>query len=446
MTTILTNGTVVTSWARPRVINDAGIAWDGDRIRALDRPAVLLERFPGASVLDAEGGLIVPGFVNLHHHFYSTLARGLDPGTTPDGFGDILEGLWWRLDRALDEPAVRISARLALADCIRWGCTTVFDHHASPNFIAGSLDTIAAEVRSAGLSALLCYEASDRNGPDEAMDGVEENVDFCTRHLDNPRIRGTMGLHASFTVSHTTLEASARLRPPGVGCHIHVAEDLIDVRVSNALYGAGPVDRLVNAGLLDDRALLAHCIHLGSEDLTKVADAGAVVIHNPESNANNGVGRLDLVAASRAGCTLGLGTDGMASSMPRSLKAAFLGQRAALGDPRVGFEVQPHLMATNAAIAARFFAEPLLGEITEGAPADVAVIDAPPPTPIHPDNLFGHLVYGASETPVRHTIARGRIVMKDFELATVDHEAAAAEARRIAPEVWARFKAMPTLQ
>ena len=127
MTTILTNGTVVTSWARPRVINDAGIAWDGDRIRALDRPAVLLERFPSASVLDAEGGLIVPGFINLHHHFYSTLARGLDPGTTPDGFGDILEALWWRLDRALDEPAVRISARLALADCIRWGCTTVFD-------------------------------------------------------------------------------------------------------------------------------------------------------------------------------------------------------------------------------------------------------------------------------------------------------------------------------
>ncbi len=445
MTTILTNGTVVTEWANPRVISDAAIAWEGDRIRAIDRPAALRARYPGAAILDAAGGLIVPGFVNLHHHFYSSLARGLDPGIEPNGFGEILEGLWWRLDRALDEPAVRVSARLTLADCIRWGCTTVFDHHASPNFIAGSLDAIAAEVRAAGLSAVLCYEASDRNGPDEAMAGVEENADFCARHADDPHIRGTMGLHASFTVSDATLAVTARLRPAGAGCHIHVAEDLIDVRVSNALYGAGPVDRLVTAGLLDDRALLAHCIHLRAEQFAEIARAGAVVIHNPESNANNGVGRLDLVAASRAGCDVALGTDGMASSMPRSLRAAFLGQRAALADPRLGFEVQPTLLATNAATAARFLDQPNLGKIAEGAPADIAVIDAPPPTPIGPDNLFGHLVYGAAEAPVRHTVARGRVLMKDFELITLDDEATAAEARHIAPEVWARFRAMQTM-
>ncbi len=446
MTTILTNGTVVNGWADPRVINDAAIAWEDGRIRALDRPTALLERYPRASLLDAAGGLIVPGFVNLHHHFYSALARGLDPGVKPDGFGEILEGLWWRLDRALDETAVKISARLTLAECIRCGCTTVFDHHASPNFIAGSLDTIATEVESAGLSSLLCYEASDRNGPEEAMAGVEENADFCARHIDHPRIRGTMGLHASFTVADATLEATARLRPPGAGCHIHVAEDLIDVRVSNALYGAGPVDRLADAGLLDERALLAHCIHLKAENLAAVAEAGAVVIHNPESNANNGVGRLDLVAAARAGCTVGLGTDGMASSVARALRAAFLGQRAALGDPRVGFEVQPQLLAANAATSALLFDEPLLGKIAEGAPADIAVIDAPPPTPINPDNLFGHLVYGAAEAPIRHTIARGRILMKDFELVTVDLEATAEKAREIAPEVWSRFRAMSTLK
>jgi putative selenium metabolism protein SsnA len=440
MVTMLVNGTVLTGGSDPRVLSDAAVAWRGDRICALGRADELGDRYPDAQVLDARGGLVAPGFVNLHHHFYSALARGLDPGRPLDNFGEVLESLWWRLDRALDQAAVAISARLTVAECIRAGCTTVFDHHASPTFISGSLDTIAGEVERAGVSAVLCYEATDRNGPEQATAGVEENADFCIRHRHSPQIRGIMGLHASFTVSDPTLEATARLRPSGVGCHLHVAEDLIDVRVSNALYGAGPVERLAAAGLLDDRAVLAHGIHLAPDELERIAAAGSTVVHNPESNANNGVGRLDVVAATRLGCAVGLGTDGMASSMLRSLRAAFLGQRAALRDPRVGYEAMPGLLATSAAVAGRFFDEPRLGEIAEGAPADVAVIDAPPPTPISPAGLFGHLVYGAAEAPVRHTVARGRVLMKDFRLLTVDLEATAREARTISEHVWNRFQ------
>ncbi len=440
MATILINGTVVTGGSSSRVVSDAAVVWEGDRICALDRTRTLRDRYPNAQALDARGGLILPGFVNLHHHFYSALARGLNPGVSLDNFGEILERLWWRLDRALDEDAVRISARLTLADCIREGCTTVFDHHASPQFISGSLDTVAREVERAGVSAVLCYEASDRNGPEEALAGVEENADFCTRHMESPRVRGTMGLHASFTVSDETLEATARLRPAGAGCHIHAAEDLIDVRVSNALYGAGPVERLDHAGLLDDRALLAHGVHLSMDHFRHLAETGATVIHNPESNANNGVGRLDVVTATRRGCTVGLGTDGMASSLLRSLRAAFLGQRAALQDSRVGFEALPGLIAANAEVAARFFDEPQLGEIAVNAPADIAVVDAPPPTPLSSENLFGHLVYGAAEARVRHTVARGRVLMEDFRLLTVDLEEAAREARAIAEGVWQRFR------
>jgi len=443
MATIVTNGTVVTGGSSPRVIADAAVAWDGDRICSVDRPATLFERYPGAVVLDARGGLILPGFINLHHHFYSAFARGLDPGAEPATFGDVLEGLWWRLDRALDRPSVRLSARLTAADCIREGCTTVFDHHASPRFIAGSLDVIAREIAAAGLSAVLCYESSDRNGHDEAMAGVEENADFCARHVDDPKIRGTMGLHASFTVADDTLAATTPLRPEGAGCHIHVAEDPIDIRVSSALYGAGPITRLERAGLLDDRALLAHGIHLRRKDLERVADAGATLINNPESNANNGVGRLDVTAAQSSGCTVGLGTDGMASSMLRSLRAGFLAQRAAMRDPSVGLETCPGLLAANARVAARFFDEPLLGELADGAPADIAVVDAPPPTPLTSVNLFGHLIYGAAEAPVRHTIARGKVIMEDFRLLTVDLEETAREARDIAPEVWRRFRAFP---
>jgi putative selenium metabolism protein SsnA len=443
MTTIIGNGTVLTGGEQPAVITDAGVAWQGDRIQAVDRMAALRASYPEAEIVDARGGLILPGFVNLHHHFYSALARGLDPGFQPRGFGELLEGLWWRLDRSLDQDAVRVSARLTLAACIRAGCTTVFDHHASPACIAGSLDAIADEVAGAGLSAVLCYEASDRNGHDEAIAGVDENADFCGRHLTHPTIRGVMGLHASFTVSDETLAATARLRPHGVGVHLHVAEDPLDVRVSTALYGSGPVQRLEAAGLLDGQALLAHGIHLAADALDRVAAAGAVLIHNPESNANNGVGRLDVVAAHRAGCRLALGTDGMGSSMLAALRFSFLALRAAYRDPRIGFEVHPTLLEATSRAAGRFFGEPLLGGLGPGAPADIAVIEAPPPAPISPENTFGHLVYGTAGAAVRHTVARGRVLMRDFELLTIDLEDTARAAREIAPRVWERFHSLP---
>lgn len=443
MTTILGDGTVVTGGNAPAVLPGHGVAWDDGSIAAVADMATLRSRYPRAEIVEARGGLIVPGFVNLHHHFYSALARGLDPGVSPQGFGDVLESLWWRLDRSLDLDAVRISARLTLADCIRWGCTTVFDHHSSPHCIAGSLDAIASEVETAGLTAVLCYETSDRNGPDGAIDGIDENVDFCTRHADHPSIRGIMGLHASFTVTDETLETTARRRPDGVGVHLHVAEDQLDIRVSNALYGAGPVERLSRAGLLDSRALLAHGVHLGTDELDRVADADAILIHNPESNANNGVGRLDVVAARRAGCEVALGTDGMGSSMLAAARAAFLTHRAARRDPRVGFEVHPTLLASTAASAGRILGEPRLGELAPGAPADIAVVDAPPPTPANPDNLFGHLIYGAACAVVRHTVAHGRFLMRDFELTTIDVQEATATAREIAPRIWERFRAFP---
>jgi putative selenium metabolism protein SsnA len=441
-TTILGNGTLVTGGARPQVIPDGAVVWRDDRIVAVGGATELRGQYSDARCLDAGGGLIMPGMVNLHHHFYSALARGLDPGVELKGFAAVLEGLWWRLDRALTPDAVRVSAQLTAADCIRWGCTTVFDHHASPSCLRGSLDVIASVLGEAGLSAVLCYEISDRNGHSEALGGIEENLDFCTRHLQHSRIRGTIGLHASFTLSDETLDEVAGRRPEGVGCHIHVAEDLLDIRVSKAAYGAGPIERLDRFGLLDDSALLAHCVHLGNDQLERIARAGAVVIHNPESNANNGVGRLNIVTAARLGCLVGIGTDGMASSMLRSLRAAFLAHRSGLRDPRVGFEVHPRLLSNNAAVAARFLDEPGLGELVADAPADIAVIDRSPPTPLDGDNLFPHLVYGAAEAPVRHTIARGRVVLEDFRHTTLDVHEIAAEARRIAPEVWERFYAI----
>ncbi len=436
------NGVVVTGGSQSRVIPGGAVVWEGERILSVGEEAKLRREYPDTLFLDAHGGTILPGFINLHHHFYSALARGLDPRTGMQNFGEVLDRLWWRLDRALDLDTVRISALLSVAECVRHGCTTVFDHHASPSCIAGSLDAIAEAVEMAGISAALCYEVTDRNGLEGAAAGIEENLRFLNERAEDPRIRGVFGLHASFTLNDQTLHTVAERRPASSGCHIHLAEDPIDVEASRQAFGVAPVERLGKFGLLGERALLAHTIHLDAEDYEKLASAGAILIHNPESNANNGVGRLDVPEAAGRGCLVGLGTDGMSSAMLRALRFAFLTHRGARRDPSTGFEALPELLHNNATAARRFFPEPRLGKLVAGAPADVAVVDSPAPTPVSRENAFAHLAYGISESPVRHTVARGRIVLEDFHHTTLDPEEIAAHARELAPDLWERFHSL----
>jgi len=438
--TVLGNGTVITGWERPAVVQAGAVAWRDDRIVAVGPEAEVREAHADAGYLDAHGGLILPGLVNLHHHFYSALARGLDPGVEMRDFPEILDRLWWRLDRALDPDTVRLSALLSAADCVRWGCTTVFDHHASPSCIDGSLDLLADALEIAGISGVLCYEVTDRNGPEGAARGIEENLRFLAARADDPRIRGVFGLHASFTVSEATLAAVAERRPPDAGVHIHVAEHPVDDRYSRDTFGATPIRRLERHGLLDSRALLAHGIHVADGDYDRVSAAGSTIVHNPESNANNGVGRLDIPRAAGHGCAIGLGTDGMSSAVLRALRFAFLGLRGGAEDPTLGFAELPQLMATNARVASRFLDEPLLGQLVPGAPADVIAVDSPPPTPLDAGNWFGHLAYGATDAPVRHTVARGRLILEDFSHTTLDSVDLASRSRVLSPGLWKRFR------
>ncbi len=306
---MLGNGVLVTGFPNsgetpPRIFSRGAIVWRGDRILAVGDEKQLRSEFPSAEFLDARGGLILPGLINLHHHFYSALARALNPDAPLRNFAEILDRFWWRLDRALDPDSLRLSAQLTVADCIRWGCTTVFDHHSSPSCLPRSLDIIADVLDASGLSGVLCYEVSNRNGHAEALAGIEENLRFFEKYAAHPRIRGVFGLHASFTLRDETLAEVARRRPAAAGCHIHVAEAVLDVDFSRKEFGMGPVERLERFGLLDERCLLAHGIHLQPSDYENIARRGGTVIHNPESNANNRVGRLDIEKVSQTGCAV----------------------------------------------------------------------------------------------------------------------------------------------
>jgi putative selenium metabolism protein SsnA len=433
------NGIVVTLGDENRVLWNGSVVTDGATVRAIGSAPELRRRFADAQSVDCTGQIVLPGFICTHHHFYSTMARGMrPPGEPATHFVEILERLWWRLDRALSEEDVTLSAQIPVIECIRNGTTTVIDHHASPSCREGSLDRIEAAVREGGIRASLCYEVSDRNLKGA---GIAENERFLKRvGKGDGQIAAMMGLHASFTVSDETVERCVAIaRAAGVGCHIHVAEDAADRKDAIARYGLPTVERLHRLGVTGERSIFVHCIHIDESEMDRLAETRTIVVHNPESNMNNAVGVSKVLTMLKKGILVGLGTDGMSSDMLAQMRCAYLLHRLDQRDPRVAFLEAPALLLTNNAEIARRQFGLALGQIREGGPADLAILDYHPPTPLGPENFFGHLLFGLVDAVVDTTVCAGRILMRNKKVLTLDEERLAARSRELALKLWQRL-------
>lgn len=439
------NGVVVTRDAQCPLINGGAVAvGDDGLISALGPTQKLRREYPGAHFVDARGGLIMPGLINLHHHAYYTLARGLRPRPgAGKGLPALLEGRWWRLDRAMNLEDVYHGAAAAFLECVRSGVTTVFDHHASYGAVTGSLSEISRAADELGLRACLCYEVSDREGESKCRAAIQENVDFireASRRGDGMRC-GMMGMHAGFTLSDRTLEACMEALPAISGCHIHVAECLEDTTHSLQTYGKSVVRRLRERGVLGRKTLAAHCIHLNWEDVQILRETDTAVIHCPRSNMCNAAGAADVTEYSRARVGLGLGTDGEAADMLGELAAASALCRHSSQNPDAGFEELPRaLFTSNAAFANRFFETPL-GVLKPGAAGDVIVLDYRPPTPLTAENLDLHLLAAAGTARVSTTAAAGKLLMEYGVLLCADEEKLLDGARKQAADLWRRVNA-----
>ncbi|MGA2488734.1 MAG: putative aminohydrolase SsnA [Anaerolineales bacterium] len=442
MTTRFENGIVVTLGEKNRVLWNATVVTDGELISAVGNPAEMKRRYPDAENIDCSGKIILPGFICAHHHFYSTMARGMAvPGEPAKNFVEILEKLWWKVDRALDGEDILLSAQIPLIDCIRNGTTTVIDHHASPSMRDGSLDLIETAVRQAGLRASLCYEVSDRN---IVGGGIAENERFIKKvGKGDGQIAAMMGLHASFTLSDETLEKCVGIAKDGnVGCHIHVAEDLSDEEDSLRKYNTTIVNRLYKMGATGKNSIFVHCVHIDEDEMDVITKTGTIVVHNPESNMNNAVGVTPVLKMLSKGILVGLGTDGMGSDMLAQMRCAYLLHRLENRDPRVAFMEAPQmLLQNNAEIVKRQFGLQL-GVIAEGHPADLAIIDYFPPTPFSEENFLGHLIFGLVDAVVDTTVCRGKILMQGKKILSMDEERLAAHSRELAPKMWKRLQAL----
>jgi len=436
---LIKNGTIVTLGEKNKVLTGHALLIEGGLIKKIAPQKNFKGKY--AKVIDAAGKVVLPGFINAHMHFYSTFARGLGKADPSRNFTDILNNLWWRLDKKLTNEDSYYSAVVPLIDAVRKGTTTLIDHHASPFAIKGSLTAIEKAVRETGLRASLCYEVSDRDGTETAKAGLEENSEFIRRAAaaDDNTIKALFGLHASFTLTDGTLEEAAyRGHKLGAGFHIHTAESQADQLHSESQHKLRVLERLRGFRVLGKQSIAAHCVHVNDEEIRILKETGTAVVHNPQSNANNSVGIADIVKMMGQGVLVGLGTDAMTVNMFEELRAALWLQHLK-HDPSQGFmEAVNALTVNNAVIANRYFKG--LGELKEGFAADVILLDYFPPTPMDASNFAGHLVFGLSQSAVDTTIAAGRVLMEGKKLKLgIDEEEVARKSAELAKKLWARF-------
>lgn len=435
---LIGNGRLITRDGNAPFYENGAVVLDGTVIAGVGSLEEMRKAYPDAKFLDAKGGVIMPAFINAHEHIYSAFARGLSiNGYNPKGFLDILDGMWWTIDRHLTLDQTRLSAMATYIDSIKNGVTTVFDHHASFGHITDSLFKIEEAARETGVRSCLCYEISDRDGMDKARESVTENVNFIRHALkdDSDMIAGMMGMHAQFTISDETMEYAAAHKPEGVGYHIHVAEGIEDLHDCLKKHGKRIVDRLMDCGILGEKTLLGHCIYVNKHEIDLIKATDTMVVHNPESNMGNACGCPPTMEIVHAGILTGLGTDGYTHDMTESYKVANVLHKHHLCDANAAWgEVPQMLFEGNAKIANRYFKKPL-GVLKRGAAADVIVTDYNPLTPMNAHNVNGHILFGMTGRSVVTTVANGKVLMKDRVLTGVDEEKVMADCRQAAADL-----------
>jgi putative selenium metabolism protein SsnA len=386
-----------------------------------------------ARTIDLAGNLLSPGIVCSHNHFYSALARGILADIKPStDFVSVLQNLWWRLDRAIDEEILYCSGLVGAIEAVRAGTTAVVDHHASPGFIGGSLKTLKKAFEKVGLRGILCYEVTDRNGGSQMRQGIEENIAFA-QSAKGGLLEAAIGAHAAFTLGDEALALlSEAVRATGSGIHIHAAEDSYDSAAAHHLYQMDIMQRLESRNLLDGKTICAHGVHLTDSDISKLNEHDCFLVHNARSNMNNGVGYAGKLPAIR---NVALGTDGIGSDMLEEMKFAYFKHRDAGGAFWPGNFLA--FLHNGTRLLERYFPGSFQ-RIEAGSVADLVIYDYRNPTPLVGENIAGHLAFGLSSGSVKTVIINGSIVYEDRRF-PFDLDPIYEKANRAAKALWKRM-------
>ena len=385
-------------------------------------------------VVDLDGALVLPGFVNAHTHLYSSLSRGMPaPAAAPANFTETLKNIWWKLDTALDEEMIYYSALVGAIEALRCGTTTLVDHHASPSSISGSLDLIKKALKQIGIRGVLCYEVTDRGGKKKRDEGLEENERFIEENKTNEYFRGYVGAHAAFTLSDESLRLCGEMAAKhSTGVHIHVSEDACEAEDAKGKYESTVFGRLAPHKILTKDSILAHCVHLTSTEFKAGKEKGCWFVHNPRSNMNNRVGCAPIHLF---GEKLALGTDGFAADMLEEARFAFLKHRDSRIDGNVNYA---NLTTGGQRLISNIFGKKF-GTFEKGAPADLLVMNYKEPTPMEKENLLGHYLFGMQSSMIESVMVSGKWVVKDRTIPGIDEDQILAKSRQLARKLWTRM-------
>lgn len=436
---IIGNGKIITNDSSDNFYDNGAIYIKDNIIEDIGNSDEIKNKYSHEEFIDVKNNVIMPGMICAHSHIYSAYARGMSISKPTTDFFTVLENLWWSLDRKLTLEDVRLNALTTYIESIQNGVTTLIDHHSGPNSVTGSLFAIADAARQLGMRTSICYEVSDRDGKDITQKEIKENIDFikeCRKNNDD-MIKGLFGLHASFTLSDETLY-KVKEAMTGVydGYHIHVAEGIEDQYDSLKKYGRRVVERLHDFGILGERTIAVHGVHINQREIEILRHTDTSVVHNPESNMNNAVGCPPVASMLKQGLRVGLGTDAYTNDMFESMKVANILQSHQLCDPTVGFnETKQMQFDNNPKILSKYFNKDI-GILKKGGYADIITLNYDPLTPMSKDNWFGHALFGMTGRIVNDTIINGKFVMKDREILTADVKEIMSKSRERVKEVW----------
>jgi putative selenium metabolism protein SsnA len=435
---LLKNATVV-HFEPPSVEKKMDVLIDGNEIIETGRG--ISPKGNDVHTIDLDGALLSPGIVCSHNHFYSALARGITAEIKPStDFVSILQNLWWRLDRAIDEEILYYSGLIGALEAIKSGTTSVIDHHASPSFIKGSLNVLKGTFEKAGLRGILCYEVTDRNGDKGMQEGIEENVSFAemidkeTKSGGMKLIEAAIGAHAPFTLNDEAMKGLAEAcRLTRRGLHIHIAEDKYDPSYSHHFYGKGITQRLEEVDLLDDKSICVHGVHLTDADIERLNTHECFLVHNARSNMNNSIGYAEKLTRVHR---LALGTDGIGSDMLEEMKFAFFKHRDA-GGPYWPQDFAGFLHNGNTLLERHFKAG--FGKVEKGYKADLVIYDYKSPTPLVSENIAGHMAFGLSSRDVKTVIVNGSVCYENRKF-PFDVEPIYKKAQQAADKLWKQME------
>ncbi|MHA2004549.1 MAG: amidohydrolase family protein [Candidatus Thorarchaeota archaeon] len=436
--TLIQGGLIVTGDTKGTIYSDGYVLIEDNLIAKLGKGK---PKGKADIVIDAKGGVVIPGLITAHTHLYGILLRGASLNIEPPtDFAQILQRVWWPLDETMNLEDAHASALSASADMLRNGSTFFADTYSGPNSIEGVLDSVADGSNRVGMRSMLAFEMTERDSVEIGHRGLEENVRFSGCSKCGGLASLMMSIHASFTVTDELIEKAVEsARKLDVPITIHTSEGLVDLYHNLERYGERTVERLARLGVLGPKTVLAHCVHVNNKELDLIAEHKSSVAHNPMSNMLNAVGTAPVPGMLERGIPVGLGNDGWIYDPFENMRCALTVHRLENRDPSIIGPDDIFKMATLDG-ARCYGLEDQIGSLETGKLADIAVLDGTRvPTPLTPDSAIGHLINTFGGRDVAHVFVNGVQVVKDRALTLVSDEEVSKISRKASQKLWSRL-------